>query len=202
MTVLRIAVAALACLLVAGCEPQPSTINSFSGPLDAPRVVVFGDSLTTWAGAAAVPLFDAWQLSYNSVPGTTVADWFAPLPEVPSDAIVVMALGTNDARTQTMAETRADVDTALASLAHVRCVVWVTPSQYSAVARGWPYDVRTHDLDEYLRSLTVPNLVLAEWSVAANGHPEYLTGDLVHHTDAGNQAYAQILAAAPGECPA
>jgi len=199
---IRAAALALVALLCAGCFPQPPELAPFTGPES--DVVVFGDSLTAWARAETLPRFTR-SVSYNAVGGTQIDHWSAAMANVPPGSTVVVALGTNDVTNDLMAQIHLDVDAALETLRPASCVVWVTVNQFGALGRGWPYDVRTHDLDVYLRQLvidgTYPNLVLSEWSIAANGHGEYLVDDGVHHTDAGNLAYATQLAAAPELCP-
>lgn len=201
-TVARLVGALLVALTTAGCWAQPATL----APPEAPDVVLFGDSLSAWSREATLPLYDAAGLdvSYNAVGGTQLDHWAAAMANVPAGAVVVVALGTNDITNNTHQVFGADMAAAAAELDDAVCQVWLTVNETGAALRDIPYSSRTAWFNDELARMTAehPNMVLWDWNGASAGHPGYLVADHVHHTDAGNLAYAATLADAAGACGA
>lgn len=205
-------VVALGALLTA-CWPQPAQLSPWTPDTTRSRaVVVFGDSLSWDAAGEAKTLWtrDAGvSLSYNSFGGTRVDHWLDAMRTVPRGSVVVVALGTNDLALGTQAHWNAMNALNILRDRGASCIVWLTLNTTSASHREPVIQRQVAAYDAFLRDVDGrndiwPQLVLQDWSAAAAGHDDWLKlpSDPVHHTPAGNTAYAQTLVDAPGRCAA
>jgi lysophospholipase L1-like esterase len=112
--------------------------------------------------------------------GPAVVRSHAPYP-----ATVIVHLGTNGT------VNGADVEAMMQALEGVPTVVLATVQLNGG--RSWQGQANGE-----IRAAAGrwPNARLADWEAASNGHPEYFSGDGVHLSAAGAQAYADTLAAA------
>lgn len=192
-----------------GCELAP--VLKQWVPVEAQgdvHVVLFGASLSAMAEQPARAIYsqrDGETWSYNAVAGKTVQYW---LPLMGSDDVVVFGemminnLGTEAVSTgQLPASLRAGLD----ALEGAGCVVFVTLNETSGDLRPHPFEDRTRWVNTEVRRLVnegeYPNLVLIDWAEISRGHTEWLHTDDLHNNTTGNQAYAEMLASAPGVCP-
>jgi lysophospholipase L1-like esterase len=112
--------------------------------------------------------------------GPAVVRSHAPYP-----ATVIVHLGTNGT------VNGADVEAMMQALEGVPTVVLTTVQLNGG--RSWQSQANGE-----IRAAAGrwPNARLADWEVASNGHPEYFSGDGVHLSAAGAQAYADTLGSA------
>jgi hypothetical protein len=103
----------------------------------------------------------------------------------PYPAAVVVHLGNNGT------VDRDDVDAAMAHLAGVPRVVFVTV-QLSGT-RPWEGQANGEIRATAER---YPNVVVADWKAASDGHPDFTRSDGIHMSPAGAGAYAATIAAA------
>lgn len=156
-----------------------------------PQVVLFGDSNAKMAENAARPLWGDVELTYNAVAGAEIDDWAEEMAQVPDGATVIVALGTND-----IADDEApalDVAPAL-ELLKGRCVVWVTVNEAGFDELGLGDEARA--LNDRVRS--EDGIEVQDWS--AHAAAAVLGPDHIHHTTAGNEAYARELVEAKELC--
>lgn len=166
-------------------------------PGAADRVLVVGDSLTAdardeleaWFPAQALPAVDVEAF------GGTEIGWAAErLGEHPDAAVVAVASGTNNVPGGWSDEDARQLDAALAQLAARRCAVWVLPAEVRHPP-GAPsvIDPEASDVVGELRDALVgAGVHVAEWDQLAVEHADWHT-DGVHHTTAGQQAYAEFI---------
>lgn len=186
-------VALATCLAGAGVLVLPNPAAATT-----PDVLVVGDSLTYDAtdeirdAMAAVGFRDVAVVAFG---GTDIAWATEQLRARPEHPIVVLASGTNNTPGGWSAGDRADAATAVQALRSRRCSTWVLPaSNRHPNGRTIP-DADAGATVEGIRSGLVGSGVhRTDWSAAAAGRPDWHRADGVHHTPAGQQAYAALLA--------
>ena len=109
----------------------------------------------------------------------------AVVAHAPFPAAVVIHLGNNGT------VDRGDVDAVMTHLAGVPRVVFVTVQlggtrPWEAQANG---EIRAA-AERY------PNVAVADWKAASDGHPDYTRSDGIHLSPAGGGVYAATIAAA------
>jgi len=112
--------------------------------------------------------------------GAGVVGAHAPFPST-----VVVHLGTNGYTNA------GEIDAVLSQLAGVPRVVLVTVQLNGTRAWEGPVNGELH-----AAAGRWGNVRIADWHAASSGHPEYFSGDDIHITAAGAQAYAATIAAA------
>lgn len=174
-------------------EPLPPVPSVSPGPPD--RVLVVGDSLTADARDELAAWFPAQALVDVEAFGGTEIGWAAErLGERPDAAVVAVASGTNNVPGGWSDEDAVQLDAALAQLAVRRCAVWVLPAEVRHPP-GQPsvIDPEASDVVGELRdALLDAGVHVAEWDRLAVEHADWHT-DGVHHTDVGQQAYAEFI---------
>ncbi|HEY8545036.1 MAG TPA: hypothetical protein VIL36_08310 [Acidimicrobiales bacterium] len=103
----------------------------------------------------------------------------------PFPSTVVVHLGTNGFTNA------GEVDAVLSQLAEVPRVVLVTVQLNGTRAWEGPVNAELHAAAQRWG-----NVRIADWYAASSGHPEHFSGDRIHITAAGAQAYAATIAAA------
>lgn len=106
--------------------------------------------------------------------------------------VLVIELGTNDAlqRIDYVVPARTTLDMA----ADVPCVIWVQTAVDNEVG-----DALRIYLEEQARLR--PNLRLVPWDELAANRPEWYVSDGIHHTAAGQEAFAEAIGEAVEDCP-
>ncbi|HKY65813.1 MAG TPA: hypothetical protein VJM49_05560, partial [Acidimicrobiales bacterium] len=166
--------------------PSTTTGSSARPPASAPGgALCVGDSVMLGASPQYLNVLrmcgsvDA-ELSrqFSSAPAAVAAH--APYP-----AAVVIHLGNNGT------VDRGDVDALLSELAGVPRVVLVTVQLHGS--RSWEGQANGE-----IRAAAdrFPNVAVADWKAASDGHPGYTREDGIHLTPAGGGAYAATIAAA------
>jgi hypothetical protein len=176
--------------------PQQQVAATASTPVPVifpTEIDVIGDSLTVgiepYLPALVKPYnipvrIDA-RVSRRTSDGLTQLTQMAPVP----GAVVVMALGTNDAD---LSSYSAYIDAVMAKLPDALRVVWLTVQRPG----GEPH------INAAIQQAAITyagRLIVADWASELLSHPEYLGGAGPHCTPAGYQARAAfILGAALG----
>lgn len=199
----------LAVVVGGACQPA-----AYTGA--GPRVFVTGDSLVYESEPTLrAELQDRQRaVATRSFPGTRIG-WSADQVAgqvgaggaAAPDAIVV-ASGTNNVEGGWTAADRLELKAALGwAWPEGRCVVWILPA---TVRHYGPPGAKVSVVDAGavtfvtgLRDALAPRPVrVADWGSLAAAHPEWYRADGVHHTPAGQAAYADFVAGAAVEhCP-
>ena len=157
------------------------------------EVALVGDSLLHDA-RDEVEDANLHHLSIRAMPGITIAQATHLVEEAAASRpdVLVIELGTNDGVLSTeelsLTASLAVLDTATS----VPCVVWVAPAERNDITRR----LVAH-LDQQARER--PNLRILRWDEAA-AHPEWFAEDGVHHTDAGQVAFADAISEGIEDC--
>lgn len=204
------AAAVVLAVSVAGCLPSPPP---WKGSGSGPRVMVFGDSLTSYIeNGPGHDLFggpddtfltdrlivEGHPASVSSLIGAETGDLANVTPGIPEPGtdVLLIALGTNDRR-----EARVTVDAAIANVnaaiarAAAECNIVVTVAETTT----WgSLNLFAPAYNAALRAL--PGVVVADWASIAAAHPEYLAPNDVHHTTVGAAAYMELFVDAVDAC--
>jgi hypothetical protein len=159
------------------------------------KVAIVGDSLTDGIKTRITPFatrlgFDA---KIDAQTGRDIEAGLSPLKKIVTGRdLVVVALGTNDARsglTATEADTRIDEMMALAT---GKPVLWVNIYRSDTKATMAAADL----FDQQLAAATsrYPNLTVLDWSSYIKSRPELMGDDHIHLTSDGYVARAEWLA--------
>lgn len=170
--------------------PPPTTVQPAPAAASPPDVagtgaLCVGDSIMLGASSqyygtlSMCGTVDA-QVGRQMAAGAATVAAHAPFPPT-----VVVHLGTNGT------VSAGEVDAVLGQLTGVSRVVLVTVQLNGT--RSWEGPVNAE-----LRAAAGRwgNVVIADWYGASSGHPDYFSGDRIHITSAGAQAYAGTIAAA------
>jgi hypothetical protein len=156
--------------------------------------LVLGDSLALTVYPWLADLLPDRYVSYEAEVGASTAKAeraLADLATVPP--VVIISAGTNDSfATDVEASARRILD----RLGTGRCVVWVDVVRPERV--GDPQADLNAAIDRAV--LGRPNVTVLRWTEAVIAHPEWLSGDGIHPTEAGAQARAEAFAAASTSC--
>ncbi|HEY8524360.1 MAG TPA: GDSL-type esterase/lipase family protein [Acidimicrobiales bacterium] len=172
-------------------------------------VVLFGDSFSERAGPAIRERFRAdpdLRLSVNAFGGTELdtPSWVRGYPNVPPGSTVLILLGTNDVSTDSPAEVEADARAAIdaASDAGAARVVMATVNTTGRPPdQGPEWTDRARAFNDWLRRADAdpqryPRLAVVDWDARSRDRPEWLAFDGIHHSPAGQEAYAAMAHAA------
>ena len=178
--------------VTAGCGAASGSGN--------PGVVVVGDSLLAQSrGRLQGELErDGWTTTIDGRSGSTIQgyprdfDWPARVHDLVTVArpdVVVVELGTNGCD---CANPDAAVDRVMRAIGDVDLVMWVTVRDHPS------HPERAGEMNSAIlaNSLRWPNLRLVDLGSEFRGHSDWLTGDGVHFTDAGQIAFARLVTAA------
>jgi hypothetical protein len=153
---------------------------------DALRVSVYGDSVLLGASeeiTAALPGDDVFVNAHENV------SLLGTLPTLEADRpgmgdVVVLDLGYNDASELTAWRDR--LDRAAAILDGVPKVIWLDQRDFA--------DGRAQMNDE-LRAVAQlhPNIEVVDWNAVVGAHPDYVYGDGIHLTPAGQTGMADVV---------
>jgi len=159
------------------------------------KVAIVGDSLTDGIKTRITPFaarlgFDA---KIDAQTGRDIEAGLSPLKKIVTGRdLVVVALGTNDARsglTATEADTRIDEMMALAT---GKPVLWV--NIYRSDTKGTMAAADLFDQELEAASSRYPNLTVLDWSSYIQSRPELMGADNIHLTSDGYVARAEWLA--------
>lgn len=171
----------------------PSPASVIPDPLPS-EIVVIGDSLTVGAAPYLAALADALALRIrvDARVGRSTNEGLARLAHLESadDAVVVLALGTNDRDSARYSDA---VDVARTAAGTARAIVWLT------IVRPNGRPLTNASLAVAAANAGTPPLRLVVWEAYVAAHPEWLASDGVHLTATGYRARAlAIIAAATG----
>ncbi len=151
------------------------------------HIVVVGDSLTV-ASRKYLKLLakkSGYEIQIDAVSGRKTASGINALKklEIPFGATVVVALGTNDSNDSP--NYRATIDELMVAVPPGSPVVWLTSY------RKKPLDNLARALRE--AQLYHTRLSVADWVSVLESRKDWFSGDNVHYTPAGNEAFANFI---------
>jgi len=177
-------------------SPGPTTATTASTlPPIGTKVAIVGDSLTDGIKSRITPFatrygFDA---KIDAQTGRDIEAGLSPLKKILTGRdLIVVALGTNDARTgltATEADTRIDEMMALAT---GKPVLWV--NIYRSDTKGTMAAADLFDQELAAASSRYPNLTVLDWSSYIQSRPELMGEDHIHLTADGYVARAEWMA--------
>jgi hypothetical protein len=156
--------------------------------------LVLGDSLGLTVYPWLADLLPDRYVSYESEVGRASAEAASRFESLSSPPqVVIVSAGTNDATAAGIEESATRI---IAAAGPGRCVVWVDvvrpESSYEsaeAINAGIARAAAGHD-----------NVSILRWSELIAAHPEWMSGDGIHPTQAGAEARADAFAAAATAC--
>lgn len=156
-------------------------------------VVLVGDSLHVGIEPYLPQTLEGWTISSDSVVGRATPDGVAALEALGAGLAptVAVSLGTNDPQDDA-AGFRRLVERVLEIAGPQRCVVWLT------IWRGGPSEALNDVLHEAEREHD--SLRLVDWAEMVEEHPEWLSADGVHGSEAGYERRAELVADAVRSC--
>jgi lysophospholipase L1-like esterase len=177
----------------------PTTTTTTTRP--APRgtkVAIVGDSLTEGIRTRLPPLATQYgfDLKIDAQSGRDIAAGMTPLTKIKTDRdLVVVALGTNDARASlTVEAAQARIEQMLAVVGDKTPVLWV--NIYRQDTKDASTAARRFDLALDAEAAVRPNLTVLDWSSYIQGRKDLLGKDGIHLTSAGYDDRAAWLARA------
>ena len=194
---LRTVLLVLAVVLgVSACRPV------YTGPEGA-KVAVVGDSITNGSSDALDAALADQHRFVSGVDGIDLADGRNKLiqPVVESEPeVLVVELGINSAREVWNSTDLAHLESVLAAVKPVPCVIWVTPnalptSYYDHLGDGTiNARIALFQASLHKRLPKHPNVHLADFGAIQVEHPEWYQDDHLHPNEAGRVAYADYVA--------
>ena len=173
---------------------RPATTTTTLAPLGT-KVAIVGDSLTEGIRSRLVPFaarygFDA---KIDAENGRDIEGSLSALKKaVTGRDLVVVALGTNDARSGlTAADARARIDQVMA-LVPSTPVLWV--NVYRADTKATTAAAGVFDAELTTATSRYPNLTVLDWSSYITTRPELIGADHIHLTADGYDSRASWLA--------
>jgi hypothetical protein len=161
------------------------------------KVAIVGDSLTEGLRTRLPPLAatSGFEVKIDAKQGRDIAAGLAPLTKLEPDRdLVVVALGTNDARADLTVEVaQARIEQMLA-VGPKTPVLWV--NIYRTDTKDASMAARRFDLALDAEAAVRPNLTVADWSSYIQDHKKLMGADGIHLTSAGYDDRAAWLARA------
>ena len=180
-----------------------------------PGVVIVGDSLVAWGNAGAFADTMRFITGRNTVvgasAGSSMSHWVTPsliqplnmpllqdLTNFAANGVAVIALGTNDARLMDADANYKLADYAAAlnkgidgALVDAKCVVVVNTSSRVGQANR----VRRQSVNSTILSVNKRGgrVLVGDWDAYSAGRADWFSGDNVHHTAAGSEAYRAFM---------
>ncbi len=175
----------------------PTTTTTRPAPLGT-KVAIVGDSLTEGVRTRLPPLATRYgfDVKIDAQSGRDIAAGVTPLTKVKADRdLVVVALGTNDARASlTVEAAQARIGQMLAVVGDKTPVLWV--NIYRQDTKDATAAARRFDLALDAEAAVRPNLTVLDWSSYIQGRKDLLGKDGIHLTSAGYDDRAAWLARA------
>jgi lysophospholipase L1-like esterase len=175
----------------------PTTTTAAPVPLGT-KVGIVGDSLTEGVRTRLPPLAARYgfDLKIDALSGRDIQAGLTPLTKLkPGRDLVVVALGTNDARADlTVAAAQARIEQMLAVVGDKTPVLWV--NIYRSDTKVASAAARRFDLALEAEAAIRPQLTVLDWSSYIEGRKELIGADGIHLTSAGYDERAAWLARA------
>jgi hypothetical protein len=159
--------------------------SSTSAQTPSLRVSMYGDSVLLGAHDQLLARFGDQQASVDAVEDRSllgaVGIFRAAGPALGD--VVVLDLGYNDSPDPAVFRSR--IDDAMSALAGVKHVIWLNQHDWGGRA----------DMNAELGAAAsrYSNLEVVDWNSEVNAHPEYVYGDSIHLTPAGQTAMATLV---------
>jgi GDSL-like Lipase/Acylhydrolase family len=177
--------------------PDPSTTTTAPRPLGT-KVAIVGDSLTEGVRTRLPPLATQYgfEVKIDAQQGRDIEAGLAPLSKLePNRDLVVVALGTNDARASlTVPVAQARIEQMLAAIGDKTPVLWV--NIYRSDTKDASAAAHRFDLALEAEAAVRPNLTVLDWSSYIQGRKALMGKDGIHLTSAGYDDRAAWLARA------
>jgi hypothetical protein len=176
----------LAFCVVVGWVSTSAAPAQAPAPAVALRVAVVGDSVLLGARDQLLARFVGTEVTVDAEESLSLLgaiDRFRRSPAPLAD-VVVLDLGYNDSDDPIVFRER--IDAAMAALAGVGRVIWLNQSVFSPGRAAMNAEL----LAARGRS---PTLDVVDWSAEVTTHPEYVYGDAIHLTPAGQAAMATLV---------
>jgi hypothetical protein len=166
------------------------TISAFAVPgasaqTPARRVSMYGDSVLLGARDQLLAHFADQQATVDAEEDRSllgaVSIFRAAGPALGD--VVVLDFGYNDSPDPTVFRSR--IDDAMGALAGVKHVIWLNQHDWGGRA-GMNAELAA-------AASRYPNLDVVDWNTEVNAHPEYVYGDSIHLTPAGQVAMATLV---------
>jgi lysophospholipase L1-like esterase len=174
---------------------SPGATTTISRPPLGTKVAIVGDSLTEGIRSRITPFATRYGFDANidAQNGRDIEAGLSPLKKIVGGRdLVVVALGTNDARTGLTA-TEADdrIDEVMKQVAG-KPVLWV--NIYRADTKGTMAAAELFDQELAGATSRYPNLTVLDWSSYIQSRPELMGDDHIHLTSEGYLARAEWMA--------
>jgi len=174
-----------------------TTTTTVPAPLGT-KVAMVGDSLTEGVRTRLPPLAAKYgfDVKIDAQQGRDIEAGVAPLTKLkPNRDLVVVALGTNDARASlTVPTAQARIEQMLAVIGDKTPVLWV--NIYRSDTKDASAAARRFDLALEAEAAIRPNLTVLDWSSYIEGRKSLMGKDGIHLTSAGYDDRAAWLARA------
>jgi hypothetical protein len=178
-------------------SPAPSTTTTVARPLGT-TVAIVGDSLTEGVRTRLPPLASQYgfDVRIDAQQGRDIQAGLAPLSKLePNRDLVVVALGTNDARASlTVPVAQARIEQVLAVIGDKTPVLWV--NIYRSDTKDASAAAHRFDLALEAEAAVRPNLTVLDWSSYIQSRKDLMGKDGIHLTSAGYDDRAAWLARA------
>ncbi|MDY7101995.1 MAG: hypothetical protein S0880_12470 [Actinomycetota bacterium] len=150
---------------------------------------VLGDSVLLGAAHAVPNAFPGWAVTYDALQNRRLTQGIEVLQQRRSEIgqVAVVMLGNNFIPNEQGKTYATQIDEAMSLLADVPLVVWLTVAEI---------DANRTQINQAIRDARPrwPNLVVADWSTIAAGHPEWTANDQLHLGTSGTHAIAALIA--------
>ena len=175
----------------------PSTTTTVPAPLGT-KVALVGDSLTEGVRTRLPPLATQYgfDVKIDAQQGRDIEAGLAPLSKIePNRDLVVVALGTNDARASlTVPVAQARIEQMLSVIGDKTPVLWV--NIYRSDTKDTSAAAHRFDLALEAEAAARPKLTVLDWSSYIQGRKNLMGKDGIHLTSAGYDDRAAWLARA------
>jgi hypothetical protein len=173
-------------LLLAALIPTTLLTNAASAQTPPLRISMFGDSVLLGAKEQLLAQFAGQDVTVDAVEDRSLLgaiELFRSAGPALGD-VVVLDLGYNDSSDP--AVFRGRIDDAMSVLAPVKRVIWLNQHDWGP-GRAGMNDELSAAASRY------PNLDVVDWNAEVAAHPEYVYGDAIHLTPAGQPAMAAVV---------
>jgi len=172
-----------------------STISACGTSVESSKVLVVGDSILNQSvdEVRAELEQEGWAPAIVAYGGTAIEQWITHLPQLVADhdaSVVVLELGTNNCAEDVCPLIQDQINQALQAVEGAEQVVWLN------VQTAPDYPKGAEDVNAALAAAqqSIPNLEIVDFSEEFAGHPEWLDQQGPHLTDAGQVAFAGLIA--------
>lgn len=172
-----------------------STISACDTIVESTKVLVVGDSILNQSVDEVRAELEqhGWAPVIVAYGGTAIEQWITHLPRLVAEhdaSVVVLELGTNNCAEDVCPLIQDQINQALQAVEGAEQIVWLD------VQTAPDYPKGAEDVNAALAAAeqSTPNLEIIDFSEEFAGHPEWLDQQGPHLTDAGQIAFARLIA--------